>query len=162
METRVKSNLQINEDKLEITMSRVFDAPRELVFQVSNDPKHIPHWWGPRRLTTTVEQMDVRPGGAWRFIQRDPAGNEFAFHGNFLEIDPPQRVVQTFNFEGIPPGHEVVETVTFEDLGGKTRMTTVDRFKSLEDLRGMVESGMESGAVESVERLEELLEKLQG
>src|SRR3712207_6182333 len=67
----------------EIAMSRVFDAPRELVFQAYTDPVHIPHWWGQRSSTTIIDTFDVRPGGAWRFIERDPEGNEYAFRGEF-------------------------------------------------------------------------------
>jgi uncharacterized protein YndB with AHSA1/START domain len=142
--------------KPEIVMSRVFDAPRELVFAAYTDPKAIPQWWGPRRLTTVVERMDVSPGGAWRFVQHDADGNEFAFHGEFREVVPPERIVQTFEFEGMP-GHIAVETAIFEDLGGQTRLTVTSVFASMEDRDGMLESGAEGGAVGSWERLGEYL-----
>ncbi len=144
----------------ETRMTRVFDAPRELVFQAHTDPNHVPHWWGPRHLTTTVETMDVRPGGAWRIVQRDPEGNEYAFRGEYREVVPPERLVYTFEFEGMP-GHIVVETVTFEERDGKTTVTSTGLFESVEDRDGMLESGMESGATESWDRLAELLERLQ-
>ena len=143
----------------EIRMTRVFNAPRDLVFQAHTDPKHIPHWLGPRRMTTTVDTMDVRPGGAWRFVQRDPEGNEYGFRGEYREVVPPERLVYTFEFEGMP-GHILVETVTFEEHDGKTTVTSMALFDSVEDRDGMLESGMESGATESWDRLAELLESL--
>jgi uncharacterized protein YndB with AHSA1/START domain len=145
----------------EIVMTRVFDAPRELVFKVCTDPTLIPQWWGPRILTTTVDKMDVRPGGVWRFVQRDPGGNEFAFNGEYREIVPPARIVQTFEFEAMP-GHVVLETVTFEDHDGKTKLTVTSLFQNVEDRDGMLQSGMEAGATESHDRLAELLAKVQG
>jgi len=143
----------------EITMTRVFDAPRELVFQAHIDPRHVPHWWGQRGSTTIVDTMDVRPGGAWRFVQRDADGTEYGFRGEYREVVPPERLVYTFEFEGMP-GHILVETITFEELDGKTRLTTTSVFTSVEDRDGMLESGMESGAIESWDRLAELLESL--
>jgi len=140
----------------DVVLTREFDAPRELVFRTYTDPAAIPHWWGPRRLTTIVDRMDVRPGGGWRFVQRDAAGDEFAFHGAYHEVTPPERLVQTFEFEGMP-GHVVLETITFEDLGGRTRLTTRSVFQTVEDRDEMVASDMEQGAVESMDRLEELL-----
>ncbi len=141
----------------EITMTRVFDAPRELVFKAYTDPNRIPQWWGLRSSATTVDKMDVRPGGVWRFIQRDTAGNEFGFNGEYREILPPERLVSTFEFEGMP-GHIVVDTATFEELpGGKTRLTVTSLFASVEDRDGMLASGMEGGANETWDRLTELL-----
>ena len=143
----------------EFRMKRVFNAPRELVFQAHTDPNHIPHWLGPRRMTTTVDTMDVRPGGAWRFVQRDPEGNEYGFRGEYREVVPPERLVYTFEFEGMP-GHILVETVTFEEHDGKTTVSSTALFDSVEDRDGMLESGMESGATESWDRLAELLDQL--
>jgi uncharacterized protein YndB with AHSA1/START domain len=100
--------------------------------------------------------MDVRPGGAWRFVQRDPDGNEFAFNGVYHEVLPPERLVYTFEFEGVP-GHVLLETVTFEELDGKTRLTDRSVFQTVEDRDAMVQSGMESGAKEAMDRLAELL-----
>ena len=145
----------------EIRMTRVFNALRELVFQAHTDAQHIPHWWGPRLLTTTVDTIDVRPGGAWRVVQHDPEGNEYGFRGEFREVVPPERLVYTFEFEGMP-GHILVETVTFEEHDGKTTVSSTALFTSVEDRDGMLESGMESGAIESWDRLEELLGRLSG
>jgi uncharacterized protein YndB with AHSA1/START domain len=140
----------------EIVLTRVFDAPRDLVFRACTDPESIPRWWGPRGLTTTVDKMDVRPGGVWRFVQRAPDGSEFAFNGVYREIAPPERLVYTFEFEGMP-GHVLVETVTFEEHEGRTTLTATDLFDSVEDRDGMLASGMEQGAAESHDRLAELI-----
>jgi uncharacterized protein YndB with AHSA1/START domain len=142
----------------EVRITRIFDAPRELVFKASLDPDLLSQWWGPKRYTTTVEKMDVKPGGVWRFIQHDQAGNKYAFNGVYREIVPPEREVHTFEFEGMP-GHVLLETSTFEEFEGKTKLTVSDLFQSVEDRDGMFNSGMKEGATESMERLEELLKK---
>lgn len=153
-----KAVVTVEPARHDIVLTRVFDAPRELVFKTYTDPELIPRWWGPRNLTTTVERMDVRPGGSWRFVQRDAEGHEFAFHGLYHEVSPPERIVDTFEFEGMP-GHVALETTTLEDLGGRTRLTTITVFQTIEDRNGMVASGMEQGATESMDRLEELLRR---
>jgi uncharacterized protein YndB with AHSA1/START domain len=140
----------------EIVSERVFDAPRDRVFAAYTDPELIPQWWGPRGTTTIVDQMDVRPGGAWRFVGRDPDGSETAFRGTYREVTPPERIVQTFEWEGMP-GHVVVETATFEDLGGRTRVTAHSLFHTSEERDGMLDSGMERGLTETHDRLAELL-----
>ncbi len=152
------STLTLPSDR-EIVMERVFDAPRELVFKAYTDPDLIPKWWGPRKYTTTVDKMDVRVGGAWRFVQRDAGGHEYAFNGEYREIAPPGRLSYTFEFEGMP-GHVLLETVTFEEQGGQTKVTVTSLFASVEDRDGMLQSGMEQGANESQDRLAELLETL--
>ena len=144
----------------EFTMTRVFDAPRALVFAAHTDSQHVPHWWGLRNSTTIVDVMDVRPGGAWRFVQRDPDGNEYGFRGEYREVVPPERLVYTFEFEGMP-GHVVVDSITFEEHDGKTTVSATSLFDSVEERDGMLESGMESGANESWDRLAELLDSLQ-
>lgn len=140
----------------EIVSERVFDAPRDRVFAAYTDPELIPQWWGPRGTTTIVDQMDVRPGGAWRFVGRDPDGSETAFRGTYREVTPPERIVQTFEWEGMP-GHVVVETATFEDLDGRTRVTAHSLFHTSEERDGMLDSGMERGLTETHDRLAELL-----
>ncbi|MEA2682206.1 MAG: hypothetical protein QOK05_534 [Chloroflexota bacterium] len=145
----------------EIVMTRVFDAPRDLVFRTMLDPQLIPKWWGPRRLATVVETMDVRPGGKWRYLQKDEAGNEFAFNGEYREVSPPDRVVSTFEFEGVP-GHIAVDNVTLEEHDGQTTLTIRTVFASVEDRDGMLNSGMEGGATESHDRLAELLAEISG
>jgi len=153
------STLTMPSDR-EIVMSRVFDAPRELVFKAYTDPNLIPQWWGLRSSTTIVDKMDVRPGGVWRFIQRDANGNEYGFNGEYQEIVPPERLVNTFEWEGMP-GHIIVDSATFEALpDGKTRLTVTSLFASVEDRDGMLASGMEGGANETWDRLAELLAKI--
>jgi len=140
-------------------MARIFKAPRELVFRACTDPDLVPQWWGPKIYTTIVEKMDVKPGGVWRYVQRGSDGSEYAFNGVYREVVPPERLVYTFEFEGMP-GHISVETVTFEDHAGKTKLTNTVLFQSREDRDGMFESGMQAGAAESMERLAELLRTL--
>jgi uncharacterized protein YndB with AHSA1/START domain len=140
----------------EIHIERVFDAPRDRVFAVYTDPALIPEWWGPRGTTAIVDRMDVRPGGSWRFVMRDEDGSETAFRGTYREISPPERIVQTFEWEGMP-GHVSVETATFEDLGDRTKVTTTSLFHTPEERDGMLQSGMERGLNETYSRLDEVL-----
>ena len=143
----------------ELVTTYIFDAPSELVWKAWTDPKLIPRWWGPRRYTTTVEKMEVRPGGTWRFIQRDAEGNVYGFHGEYKEVVPPKRIVDTFEYEEMP-GHVLVESATFEEIDGRTKVTQKSVFETVEDLEGMLASGMEEGARETMERFTELVEEL--
>ena len=145
----------------EIAVERVFDGPRERVYAIFTEPALIPAWWGPHGTTTTVDRMDVRAGGAWRFLSRDRDGTETGFRGVYHEIVPPERIVQTFEWEGMP-GHISVETATFEDLGERTKVTTVAHYDTTEERDGMLASGMERGLNETYERLDALLARLQG
>jgi uncharacterized protein YndB with AHSA1/START domain len=144
---------------LEIHITREFDAPREVVYKAMTDPKLIPQWWGPRSDTTTVDKMEVRPGGKWRFVATGPNGT-YAFRGEYREIVPGEKIVQTFEFEPMA-GHISVETATFSDLpDGRTLLTTRSVFSSKEDRDGMVQSGMEGGLRETYDRFDELLASL--
>ena len=140
----------------EIVTERTFDAPRERVWAAFTDPELIPQWWGPRKYETVVDVMDVRPGGAWRFTHEGEDGEQHGFRGTYREVTPPERIVQTFEWEGMP-GHVIVETATLEDLGEQTKVTTVSLFHTTEERDGMLNSGMEGGLSESHERLDELL-----
>ena len=140
----------------EIVAERVFDAPRDQVWAAYTDPGLIPEWWGPRGTTTVVDRMEVEAGGAWRFVTKGPDGSETAFRGTYREVTPPERIVQTFEWEWMP-GHVVVETATFEDLGGRTRVTAHSLFHTSEERDGMLDSGMERGLTETHDRLAELL-----
>ncbi len=142
----------------EVVFTRVFEATRGAVWAAMTNPEQIPRWWGPRRFTTTVDKMDVRPGGAWRFVQRDAEGNEYAFHGEYREVAPPERLVYTFVFEAMPD-QVMVETATLDESDGKTTVTTVDAFATAEARDGALASGMEAGAAESMDRFGELLAK---
>ena len=144
----------------EIVLTRIFDAPRELVFKGCTDPSLISQWWGQRGFTTIIDRMDVRPSGVWRFLQRDPDGNEYAFNGVYREIAAPRRIVSTFEFEGMP-GRVSLETLTLEDHAGKTKLRSTSVFQTVEDRDGMLQSGMEEGAAETYDRFAELLEILQ-
>lgn len=144
--------------KQEVVITREFDAPRELVFKACMNPKLISQWWGPRHISTVVDEMDVRPGGRWRFINRDAKGNEYAFHGVYHEILAPERVINTFEFEGLPEtGHVTLETLKLEALpSGRTSLIIHSVFQSVADRDGMLQSGMEGGLNDTYDRLEEL------
>lgn len=155
-----KINVTAKSGSHEVTLSREFDAPRELVFKAHTDPALMSRWWGLRNSTIIIDKMDVKQGGIWRFIQRDPNGDEWAFSGVYHQVSPPERLVYTFEFEGMP-GHILLETMTFEDIGdNRTRIIDSSVFQSVEDRDGMIASGMEVGATESWDRLGEVLETL--
>lgn len=143
----------------EIVMTRVFDAPRRLVFEAHSKPEHLKYWWGPRKYALISCELDFRPGGIWRFVQRGPDGEEFAFHGVYREIVAPERIVQTFVFE-LVPDEESVETLTLVERNGQTMLTSHSLFRSREARDGMIQSGMESGARETLDRLAEHLETM--
>jgi uncharacterized protein YndB with AHSA1/START domain len=111
---------------------------------------------GPAKSSSTLDKMDMRPGGEWRFIHRTPKGDNTAFRGVYREIVPPERLVYTFEWEGLP-GHISTETVTFVERDGKTTLINRVEFASVEDRDGMLQSGMEKGATETMDRLAELL-----
>jgi uncharacterized protein YndB with AHSA1/START domain len=144
----------------QIVITREFDAPRDLVFRAYTDPELLVQWLGPRDLTMTIDQYDVRDGGKWRYVHKDAEGNEYGFHGVFHGTPSPEGTVQTFEFEGVP-GHVSLDTYTIEEREGRTLVRSVSSFQSVEDRDAMVASGMERGVHDSNERLEELLTTLQ-
>lgn len=136
------------------------DALRELVYKVMTEPSLTGEWWGPADLTTKVEMMDVRPGGMWRVVQRDPAGAEYAFHGVYHTLKYPERIIYTFEWEAMPD-HVLLETFVLEALdGNRTRVTEQSLYQSVADRDGMLATGMEAGAVEMVKRLGDLLTRV--
>ena len=140
----------------ELVLERVFDAPRELVWKVMTDPDRVTHWWGPHGHTATVEEMDVRVGGKWRWVGHGPDGQEAPFKGEYLEVVPPERLVQTEIYD--VPGFDdraAINTLTLEDVGGRTKLVARSRFPSVEDLEGALASGMIGGALETYDRLAE-------
>lgn len=143
-------------DRQEVIVTRIINAPREIVFRTVTDPMLVPEWWGPRRLTTTVYKMAVMPGGIWRFLQRDKEGKEYGFHGIYHDVIPPERLVYTMEYEGVP-GSVTLNTDKFEERDGKTIMTSVTVFQSVEERDQMVQWGMEEGTTEMTNRLNELL-----
>ncbi len=148
--------------KQELFITREFDAPRELVFKAYTDPELYVQWLGPRMMKMKLEKFEPRSGGMWRYIHIDPQGNEYGFHGVYHEVLPPERLIDTFEFEGLPEsGHVTLETARFEALpGGRTKFNAQVVFQSVADRDGMVASGMEEGMSEGFDRLDELLEKI--
>ena len=145
----------------EIRLTRLFDAPRRLVFEAMTRPEHVKRWWGQlgEGYSVPVCEIDLRPGGRWRFVSRHPRG-EAVFFGEYREITPPSRLVFTEIFEEFPDSVSVV-TAEFTDEGGKTRFTATVRYPS-RDVRDIVlGSGMEKGAGLSYDRLEDLVAELQ-
>lgn len=155
-----KTTIVAKPGKQEIVLTHDFEAPRDLVYKVLTDPKLRPQWWGPRELTTTVEKMDTREGGTWRILQRDPDGNEYAFHGVYHVLDAPNQTVETFEFEGLPERHVVLDTTNLVEHDGITTLTQTSVFQSVDDRDAMVASGMEKGASEAMDQIEELLAAL--
>lgn len=151
------STMMLPSDR-EIEMSRVFNAPRALVWTAYTDPRHVPNWWGTGNPETTiVDEMDVRPGGRWRWLVQED-GAEYGFRGEYVEVVPPERLVYTFDFE--PPSAPMTYTLTFEEIDGKTRLTARTLFASKEARDGTLEYGMEAGANMAWDKLEELLATL--
>ena len=145
----------------EIRLTRLFDAPRALVFEAMSKPEHITQWWG--RLgdgySVPVCEVDLRVGGAWRFVNRTQKGELVTFYGVYREIAPPERMVFTEIFEPFPDSVSVVTSVLTEE-SGKTRLTVTAVYPS-RDVRDMVvNSGMERGAGLSYDRLEEVASRL--
>ena len=158
--TMAKTEYEIEPGKQELTITRVFDAPRELVFKAFTDPKLFAQWWGPRKYENRIDKFEARQGGQWRVVQRGEDGTEHAFRGVNHEVVAPERITATFEYEGVP-GHVLLGTQTFEDLGNnKTRLVEHNVFQSVEDRDGMVSAGMQEGSDESMERLAELLARL--
>ena len=157
-----KTTITAEPGKQELFIVREFDAPRELVFRAHTDPEIYSQWLGPNGLTTTFDVFEPVSGGKYRFIQKDQDGNEFSFHGVTHELLPPERIIGTFEFDGLPEtGHVVLETTRFESIAGnRTRVTSQSVFQSVADRDGMVQSGMEHGVVEGYNRLDEILAKM--
>jgi uncharacterized protein YndB with AHSA1/START domain len=139
----------------EILMTRVFDAPRELVWRAFTDPELVAKWWG-RGNKLVIERMEVERGGHWRYVEHGPDGAH-GFEGRYREVTPPERLVQTFEWDGMP-GYVVVNSTTFEALGERqTRVVTTSLFHTTEERDGMLQSGMEIGLGESYAALDRLL-----
>lgn len=162
VQAKNKTTIKAEPGKQELFITREFDAPRELVFKAYTDEKIYAQWLGPNGLTTTFEVFEPVSGGKYRFIQKDEEGNQFAFHGVTHEVLLNERIIGTFEFEGLPEaGHVILETTRFEALpGNRTRITSQSVFQSVSDRDGMIQSGMEHGVVEGYERLDEILETL--
>ena len=162
MSAKNKTTITAEPGKQELFITREFDAPRELVFKAYTDPELYAQWLGPHGLSTTFEIFEPVSGGRYRFIQKDQVGNEYAFHGVTHEVTAPERIIGTFEFEGLPEsGHVTLETTRFEALpGNRTRVTSQSVFQSVSDRDGMIQSGMERGVKEGYERLDKILTEM--
>ena len=141
----------------EIVLTRVFGAPRELVFEAHSRCEHLRKWWG--RGNPLDCEMDFRPGGTYRFVEHSPDGGAHAFRGEYREIVAPERIVLTFEYEGTP-GHVSVNTLGLEEHDGRTTLTSTMVFDSIEDRDGMLNAGMTAGANQSMDHLDRLLATL--
>jgi uncharacterized protein YndB with AHSA1/START domain len=146
----------------EIELTRLFDAPRHLVFDAMTKPEHITRWWGclGEGYSVPVCEVDLRPGGAWRFTNRTPKGELVTFYGVFQEIAPPERLVYTEIFEPYPDAGSLVTTVLTEE-NDKTRLTVTALYPSLQVRDMVIKTGMEKGAAISYDRLEDVAKELQ-
>lgn len=144
----------------EVRMTRLFDAPRQLVWDAMSKPEHVKEWWGRlgEGYSVPVCEIDLRPGGKWRFVNRHPQG-EVAFYGEYREIEAPSRLVFTEIFEQFPDVVSVVTSV-FTEEGNKTRLTATVRYPSQEVRDIVLSTGMTKGASQSYDRLEDLVRKL--
>jgi uncharacterized protein YndB with AHSA1/START domain len=163
MASKNKTTIIAEKGKQELFIIREFDASRALVFKAFTDQDILVQWVGPREMKTRYEKFEPKEGGSYRYIQTLPGGIEYGFHGVCHEITSPERIIQTFEFEGLPEkGHVCLETTRFESLpGNRTKVTVQSVFQSVADRDGMVQSGMEGGVVASYERLDEIIEKKQ-
>ena len=146
----------------EIRLTRLFDAPRTLVFEAMSTPEHIKEWWGRlgEGYSVPVCEVDLRPGGKWRFVNRTPHG-DVAFYGVYREIAAPERIVFTEIFEQFPDTESIVTAVLTEE-NGKTRLTATVLYPSLDVRDTVLNSGMAMGAAISYDRLEDVVARLHG
>ena len=145
----------------EVAMTRVFDAPRRLVFEAWTNPKHVPQWLlGPDGWTMPVCEIDLRPGGSWHFVWRKSNGTEMAMSGEYREVTPPERIVNTERWG--PEWPETLNTLVFTEENGKTRMTLTILYPSKEARDAAIKTGMSDGASQSFDRLESYLASTQG
>lgn len=157
-----KNQLKITAEagKQEVFIVREFEAPREDVFEIYTNPEYIIKWLGPRYLTMKIDYYNSKSGGSYRYTHSDDKGHHYGFHGVIHEVTAPERVIQTFEFEGMPErGHVSLDTVLFGALpNNRTKVTIHSVFPSVADRDGMLSSGMERGVTEGFERLDEILE----
>jgi uncharacterized protein YndB with AHSA1/START domain len=145
-------------DEPTIVMTRVFNAPRRLVFDAWTRPEHVKRWWGPPSFMLTVCEIDLRPGGAFRWVNRAPDGTEYPFQGVYDEIVPSERLV--FSVRAMASGPDSISTLTFVEKGGKTRLTTTIVSPTVEVRDAMIKAGFEHGSAQTWGRLGEHLGSL--
>jgi uncharacterized protein YndB with AHSA1/START domain len=151
-----KTNLVVEPGKPTLSMTRDFDAPRDLVFRAYTEPDLVARWMGPRRLTTEIVEWDVRHGGSWRYLSHEADGTVYGFRGVFHGTPTADAIVQTWEFEGYP-GSVQLQKARFEDLGERTLFHAQVTFFTVEERDGLVASGAEGGMNEGYSRLDELL-----
>lgn len=156
--TQMKTLVLVEPGTQAATIIRVQDAPRDMVFKAQTTPELFEQFWGPERYTTKVERMEIKKGGVWRVLQRDPEGNEFAFNGVYHEVTP-ERIIDTWEWEGMP-GHVLLETIKMEEIDGRTKLTNISVFQTVEDRDGMYRSGMVEGSEATMDRMAKLLRKM--
>jgi len=156
-----RNSLDLERDPRSIIGTRVFDAPRELVWTVWTDPKHLAQWWGPDGFSTTTSAFDMRPGGIWRFVMHGPDGRDYQNRITFDEIVKPERLVYHHGGGDDVEPVRFTTTVTFEDLGGRTRVTLHGVFPSAAERDRVIrEYGADKGMVQTLSRLGDYLAKL--
>jgi uncharacterized protein YndB with AHSA1/START domain len=139
----------------QILITRTFAAPRQLVFKAFTTPELIKRWWGGDRGAVTSAEVDLRVGGKWRYVMTANEGFEVAFHGEYREIVPNERIISTEIYEGAPDA-VAVNTLTLEDKNGQTSMTSLSEYPSKEIRDTVINSGMEGGMQESFDHLEQV------
>jgi uncharacterized protein YndB with AHSA1/START domain len=143
----------------QILITREFDAPARLVYRAWTEPELVRRWWSGDRGEMTSAEIDLRVGGTWRYVMTANAGFEVAFHGEYREIVPAERVVSTEVFEGMPDA-EALDTITFTEAGGRTTVRLLVQHSSQEHRDAHINSGMEEGMQESLARLEQVARSL--
>jgi uncharacterized protein YndB with AHSA1/START domain len=146
----------------QILITREFDAPKHLVYKAITTPELLKRWWNAKRGEVTVAEIDLRVGGKWRSVMVADDGTEVAFHGEYREIVPNERIVSTEVYEGAPGGDEngTVNTITLVENDGRTTMTTLVHAPSKEIRDAIIESGMEAGLQEALDLLDEIATSL--
>ena len=137
----------------QILITREFDAPRHLVYKAMTTPELVRRWWSARRGEMTVAEIDLRVGGAWRYVMVADGGMEVAFHGTYHEIVPGERIVSTEIYEAFPDA-EALNTLTLEEAEGRTKLTILVEHRNKAERDGHVESGMEDGLQDALDDLE--------
>jgi len=152
-----KTTLTAEPGQLDVTIVTTFNAPLKKVWEAYTDPKLLPEWWGPAKYTTDVAEMDVRDGGKWHFIQVD-GDDKHSFHGVYHDVTPLERIVQTFEYDELgEKGHVCLDRTTYREKDGVTTVTTINTFLTQEDRDGMINTGMEGGMREGIDRLAKLI-----
>ena len=157
-----ETEIKAEPGKQELFITREFEAPRELLFRAQTEAALYEQWVGPKEMTTVIHKMDAVDGGSFEFVhERD--GQKYTFHGVYHEVLAPERIIGTFEYDGLPEkGHVIMGTTKFEDLGnGRSRLVHQSVFQSVQDRDGMLQSGMERGVSDGYEKLDVLLEKMQ-